>query len=108
MYQNLNTPYRDDLPLFQELHLEPFSCKMWDKTFVVKIETEEGWMEINVTCAPAQFFDFKIFCKDSGEVTEITTGSGTLRQYYPFAEQIMQGMIVVKSLTALANNAVEK
>lgn len=91
--------YSDDLPLLKRLRLKPFKGKLHEKVCVGKYKTKDGsWAEIWVEGAPAQFWEFKVFCSENERITIITTGSGCLVDYWPFVEKFLDGMIVIKNL----------
>jgi len=90
--------YSHDLPLMKKLGLKLFKGKTHEKVYVGKYTAEDGsWAKIWVTGAPAQFFDFEIYCSESKLTTIISTGSGCLSEYWPFVEKIFDNMIVVKN-----------
>ena len=86
-----------DLLLFKELGLRPFSTDDKKELFIGKVTTTYGDISIWVTCMPAQFWTFVIYCKESNKQTKFSTGSGNLRDFYSFAKVIMEGMIVIEA-----------
>lgn len=88
--------YTEDEKLFNQLKLQPFCFHDQNEHLVGRILSKDGDAEIYVTGMPAQFWRFIIHSNETGEITELSTGSGALVDYWPFVEKIMQGMIVVK------------
>ncbi|MBF1166087.1 hypothetical protein [Burkholderia cenocepacia] len=104
-----NKPYPDDVALLKLLGLPAWQAALHQETFVGEAfpyepdeqPGEETSIQIYVTCCPAQFFRFVIERKseDKGyagmERVEVTTGSGTLSQYWPMALAIADHCLVV-------------
>jgi len=96
--------YICDLPLFSKLRLTPFHKHMRDARDYFDVGTvvhDEATVAVSVCCLPAMFWRFEI--KRAGDGTPqrnyvISTGSGTLEDYWPFIEQILTGMLVVESV----------
>lgn len=95
--------YDWDIPLFAELGLKSFVIeeRSWDFVDVGTVERNGATVHVSVACAPAQFWRFVI--KNAGDGNRkdyvISTGSGNLSKYWPFIEQILDNMIVIKSVT---------
>ena len=90
--------YDRDLSLLRELGLKPFKGKIWDEIFVGKVETENALIFIWVTGAPAQFFRFSIVDFGNYNTVNISTGSGTLGDYWPHVEKMAEGMFTVNTV----------
>lgn len=96
-----NEPYAADLALLKELGIKPFGYNEHDQSdHAVGIYTfpDGSTVEISVQCLPAQFWRFKIDAKESSRKYEVSTGSGTLSDYWPMVVKMVNGMFVVKSV----------
>jgi hypothetical protein len=88
-WETLNTAqaYDSDIALLRKLGLKTFKGSTWQPMDLGTAKLEDGsWVKVSVTCAPAQFWSFEVFC------------AGSFRQYWPLAEAIAQGRIAVDSL----------
>ncbi len=101
--------YVDDLELLEELIKDPdYQVEVLtedspDGTFDIKVakitrfyiegdEREQGWvLEIWRCDLPAQFFSFRILDSE-GNQHLITTGSGSLKSYWPTLELVGEAM----------------
>jgi len=93
---NETKTYQKDMPLFKRLNLKPFIIETHRRHYVGEVKMENGsQIKIWVEAYPAQFWFFEIFCADNKKTTRITTGSGSLEDYWGFVEAIATGMIVV-------------
>jgi hypothetical protein len=92
MFYEINTPYKEDLPLLLNLGLSEFIIE----TNIGRVDTDEYSIDVYVTCMPAQFWKFDILCLESGKRTVIETGSGSFTQYWDVAKMIGQNLISVK------------
>jgi hypothetical protein len=100
-WETLNTAqaYDSDIALLRKLGLKTFKGSTWQPMDLGTAKLEDGsWVKVSVTCAPAQFWSFEVFCAEAKQVTKFSTGSGSFRQYWPLAEAIAQGRIAVDSL----------
>jgi hypothetical protein len=95
MFNEINTPYKVDLPLLMQLGLREFICETNVSTSLGTVENEEYAIDVHVTCAPAQFWRFDILCKEDGKRTVLETGSGTFTQYWNVAELIGRNLVSV-------------
>ena len=88
--------YSDDLELFESLGLKPFKrLKNWNKTLLGEVDNVDYTVKVWVETAPAQFWSFEIFNKDAQKITyKLSTGSGTLSQYWPIVIMFATGMLV--------------
>ncbi|AMM49968.1 hypothetical protein TH61_00545 [Rufibacter sp. DG15C] len=96
MFNEINKPYKDDLPLILELGLDEFILESNVESNIGTVDTEDYSIDVYVTCAPSQFWRFDIFNKVEGKRTVITTGSGMFTQYWDVAKMIGQGLVAVK------------
>jgi hypothetical protein len=69
----------------------------WGPDGLEEGEREAGLIEIEVQMWPACFFRFTITCHETGRVTVVQTGSGSLHDYWRSAVMIAQGMFVPHS-----------
>lgn len=74
--------YEWDLPLFKELGLEPFDIKSGVKHIVGKVMIQESEVLIKVEGLPAQFWEFEILCRNPKRAYRVTTGSGSLSDFW--------------------------
>ncbi len=95
---NRVTTYESDLPLFYKLGLEPFDVEVHSEHYLGEIKSDESYIKIWVKCEPAQFFKFEIFDADGEQKYKASTGSGTLANFWPIAEKMMNNMFVVKAI----------
>ena len=94
LWDENNTPHKEDLPLFKELGLEPFDLPVWKNHLVGEVETNDYKIKVWVECAPAQFWKFEIYNKGAEKVTyKLSTGSGNFREYWKVAEMFAQGLL---------------
>ena len=92
-----NYPYPQDVKLLKELKLAAWSAKHGEEKKIGIVVCDESTVEIFVTCLPAQFYKFVI--KEDAKVYEMTTGSGTLSDYWPMAKAIAKNMVVIKDVS---------
>jgi hypothetical protein len=90
-----------DLGLLRELGLQAYSGSTGQEFFLgeVAVDNDGSCVRIWVTGYPAQFWRFWIYCADTQKVSRVETGSGILRDYWPMAKAIAQGMLVVRGET---------
>ena len=92
--------YSWDLELFQELGLTPFSSDNQEELFVGEYKLphyDKANIKIWVTCMPAQFFRFEIET-DEDKKFEVSTGSGSMSDYWSSVLKVAEGMLVVNAL----------
>ena len=89
--------YQVDLPLFEKLGLKKFSINDREKHFVGTVNLDDRSVSIYVECYPAQFWEFRVKSVDAGEF-KVSTGSGSLTDYWDSVEHIMDGCLVVEKL----------
>ena len=89
---------RADLKLFQELGLKPFKDISTHKRHYVGVVRFEGdsTVEIYVTPCPAEFWGFEVHCGENGKSYKVTTGSGSLSDFWPSVKLIAENMLVVE------------
>lgn len=89
--------YSWDLELFQKLGLTPFSCENQEELFVGEYKLphyEKANIKIWVTCMPAQFWRFEIET-DEDKKFEVSTGSGSMSDYWSSVLKVAEGMLVI-------------
>ena len=89
--------YQVDLPLFEKLGLKKFSINYREKHFVGTVNLDDRSVSIYVSCFPAHFWEFEIESVDNG-CFKVSTGTGSLTQYWQSIELIMDGCLVVEKL----------
>lgn len=92
--------YQSDLPLFDKLGLEPFEGIEHNEHEVgrVAVGTDGSYVDVFVSCYPAQFWRFLMYRADTKDTIEMRTGSGALADYWPGAYQMARGMANVEYL----------
>lgn len=85
--------YAWDLPLLRDLGLRPFSGKVWEEIYIGHVTRDDSIVFVWVTGAPEQFWRFAIVDFGNYQTHLVTTGSGSLRDYWPLIEKMAQGMI---------------
>jgi len=101
---SLDTLYRAqthdwDKPLFRELNLKPFDfdIRTEERHFVGRIKHHGNEIKIWVKALPAQFWEFRITVKDPPRKYLVTTGSGSLTDFWPAVKLIAEDMLVVEN-----------
>jgi len=91
--------YSSDRPLFKLLGLMPFTDIPISKGyFVGEVKFKNGSVvKIWVFPAPAQFWKFEIFVAESKKTTRVSTGSGTLDNFWNAIKLIAEDMIDVEN-----------
>ncbi|QCR22857.1 hypothetical protein [Pontibacter sp. SGAir0037] len=97
MFDLINTPYKEDLPLLLGLGLREFVCETGVETDLGSVETKDYLIKVYVTCMPAQFWKFDIICKEGSRRTILETGSGTFTQYWDMAKMVGLNLVTIKS-----------
>lgn len=86
--------YPVDRPLFERLGLEPFSHPSRGWHDCGTYETDRASVKVEVSCMPAQFWRFTITSKiEDVQDGVLSTGSGTLAQYWPSVEHWINGCL---------------
>ena len=90
-----STTYIDDKYLFDKLGLKTFSLENNTEFYCGQVNFEDkSYVKVWVSCYPAQFWRFEVFCADTGKLHYFKTGSGSFRDYYPSMKFFAEGMIV--------------
>lgn len=96
MFETCET-LRKDLKLFAKLELPPFKVRRGERTLVGKIKLKDGsYIKVWVTAAPAQFWHFEVYCAENDRVHKLSTGSGSLSDYWNAIRMMAQGLLVVE------------
>ncbi len=101
MNLNINHPYDWEIEFYQKNDLPYWETYDQEEKDLGRIyQSDNGsYVEAKVTCMPAQFWKFNIFCSERNETTELSTGSGGLTDFYNIAVMIADGMLVVKNIS---------
>ncbi len=93
-----------DLPLFAELGLSPFKTKRGEKKSVGKVQFGDGsYVKIWVIAAPAQFWQFEVYCAESDRIHKISTGSGSFSDYWKSIRMVAIGLLIVDETSERCN-----
>jgi hypothetical protein len=90
--------YTSDRALFRRLGLTPFKDVPSQTTLElgrVSVGDDGSYVDITVTCMPAQFWRFTIYRASSKDTLTLNTGSGGLNEYWPTAKLFAEGMLSV-------------
>lgn len=90
-------PYSQDLNLFHKLGFDIFNINDPEEHLVgvYKFPTDEpSKVKVFVTCMPAQFWRFEIL-NHAGEQIHLSTGSGSLTDYWDTVEKFATGHIFI-------------
>lgn len=89
--------YSDEQALLDKLGVKPWPNDLpnWKPHTLEPIQVGNGRVVITITGAPCHFFDAEIFGSEGG-YTKVSTGSGSLCEYWPMFRAICEGMLVVK------------
>lgn len=90
------TTYEVDKPLFRKLGFKEFNIGNSDKTLIGTHDVEDFIVRVSVECYPAQFWTFEIEEKETGNVIDLSTGSGYMSEYWNTVELIIGGMLDIK------------
>ena len=81
-----------DEELFGQLGLAKFA-NVTSEENLGRVELDDGsWVDVTVH-APFPFWTFLIWTADGRRTTKLECGSGTLSEYWPFAEAVAEGMV---------------
>ena len=95
MFETCET-LKKDLPLFAQLGLPPFKAKGGERTLVGRVPFKDGsYVKVWVTAAPAQFWHFEVYCVEGDRIHKVSTGSGSLSDYWPTVRLLAEGLLVV-------------
>lgn len=90
--------YDWDLSLFRDLGLKAFvDIETQDEFEVGTVRTEEGEVRVRVSCMPAQFWVFDVLPDpehSDARPIRLSTGSGSLSDYWPTVVLFLKGMMV--------------
>jgi len=88
-----------DRPLFRELGLTPFDfdIRVKERHFVGRIKHHGAVIKIWLKALPAQFWEFRIACGDPKRKYLVTTGSGSLSDFWPAVKLLAEDMLVVEN-----------
>jgi hypothetical protein len=96
----LGHTYNCDIELFNQLGLKPFTNIEHQNEFSVgEVKKENGTVKVWVQCFPAQFWRFQIQSSECNKIYECKTGSGSLNDFWPFVELILNGMFVIENVS---------
>jgi len=95
---NTASTYSSDRPLFKLLGLMPFTDIPTHKEyFVGEVKFKnDSVVKIWVIATPAQFWKFEVFVADSNKTTKVSTGSGTLENFWNAIKLIAEDMLDVE------------
>jgi hypothetical protein len=86
--------YSKDYDLFAKLGFKRFSIDDQFKTLIGTYSfDDESFIKVWVTCFPAQFWHFEIYCAEVDKTYYFATGSGCLSDYWNSIELIATGML---------------
>jgi hypothetical protein len=90
--------YARDKTLFRELGLKTFSNISGDYYVGEVLFPGGSKIKIWVCAAPAQFWKFEIYDKESKRTTIASTGSGGLVDFWPTVKLMAENMFVIDSI----------
>ncbi len=101
-----NDIYGADLTSFRELGLTPFKGLAHAEEFYCgEVRSKVGnWVRVWVTCLPAHFWRFEIYCSETKTIHSVSTGSGVFNQYWLLAKAISEGIFVIKGMETLGGD----
>lgn len=100
-FYSLYTIYKHDMDMLAEHGLnisKNFTLEHAKEKYVGRIKTDSGSIRIWVMAYPAKFWRFEIRSKETGRITRVSTGSGSIEEYLNMALMILDGMFVVKEV----------
>lgn len=98
MFERSKT-YLSDRDLFKELGLQPFDVKTHEESYIGNVSFENGsYVNLWVTCAPAQFYRAQIYDAEGKVKYEVSTGSGAFENHWPLFKALAQNMLVIDSM----------
>jgi len=97
---NTASTYSSDRSLFKLLGLMPFTDIPTNKEyFVGEVKFKNGSVvKIWICPTPAQFWKFEVFVAESNKTTKISTGSGTLENFWYAIKLIAEDMLDVENI----------
>ncbi len=96
----LTETYSWDLPLLEELGLTPFSTQFNEEIYLGERKLfvgDNASIKVWVDCCGAQFWRFEITRSD-GRKFKVTTGGGSLKDYWPMAFSIANDCLTVQEI----------
>lgn len=98
----MSDTYASDLDLFKQLGLEPFTGGGQAERYAgrVAIGLDGSYVDVFVSCYPAQFWRFIIHNAETGKTCEMETGSGSLADYWRAVDIFAKGMADITYLDA--------
>jgi hypothetical protein len=97
-------PLKTDLPLFSELRLPPFKARRGEKTLVGKVGLAgASYVKVWVVAMPALFWHFEVYCAENDRVHKVSTGSGSLSEYWNAVRIMAEGLLVVEESAERVN-----
>lgn len=78
-----------------------YYAKWGEDTYLGEYKNNQSTIKVYVICMPAKFWKFEIETPD-GQKWELTTGSGTIADYWPIALKFSEGMISAKRIQKTA------
>lgn len=102
MFDEINKPYSWEKEFYQKNNIPQWECKTHETKDLGKIyEAKDGsFIKAKVRPTPAQFWEFEIYCADNKTILKLSTGSGTLEDFFGTMKNFAQDMIVIKSINA--------
>lgn len=92
--------YHVDLPLFAELGLDRFQAAAHGIEIHVGVARfPAGSVQISVSCYPAQFWKLEVERDEPEAHIMLTTGSGSLTEYWPTVLLFLSDMMNVKEVS---------
>jgi hypothetical protein len=97
---NKASTYSSDKPLFNLLGLMPFKDAPINKEFFLgEVKFDNGSIvNIRVCPTPALFWKFEVFVATSHKTTNISTGSGALKDFWDAIKLIAEDMLDVENI----------
>lgn len=93
------TPYGKDISLLRELGLEEFEGELKEDIFVGEVKMEyRGRIKIWVVGMPAQFWQFEIVDPVDRSTYKVSTGEGSLKDFWPSVKMMSENMLMVESI----------
>ena len=101
MFDRVQT-YSWDRLLFKKLGLDTFDIETHKEQHVGKVDFENGsWVKIWVEAKPAEFWRFEVYVAESKRKYSISTGSGSLGNYWGTVEKVAESLIVIDTIEQL-------
>lgn len=88
----------DDEFICAELGLDVPDGRAGEQFLGLVTMTDGSWIEVTVHNKGVRHWTFLIYSNDEDQVVTLECGSGTLDVYWPFAQQVAEGMVRVVSV----------